>query len=241
MKNFRIVPVAIAAGMLLFVSCDKENFKWITTDFEDLQLEDESYWNGSDGSGGFTSGEAFFPNSYNAEWLYWEGFSYSNITDNTTAGFGNQFSAYPGGGANGSPNYAVVYTDDTIEFDLARREVKLWVANSTYAALSMRDGDQFAKKFGGETGNDPDWYLLTISAIGANLNLIGTADVYLADFRPDDHTQDYISNAWNLIDLSEFGEISKLSFTISSSDVGEWGINTPTYFCIDNIVGKVDK
>jgi hypothetical protein len=33
----------------------------------------------------------------------------------------------------------------------------------TYAALSMRDGDGFAKQFGGASGDDPDYFLLTIT------------------------------------------------------------------------------
>jgi hypothetical protein len=44
-------------------------------DFEDLALTGESYWNGSDGSGGFASGSAYFSNSYNADWDSWDGFS----------------------------------------------------------------------------------------------------------------------------------------------------------------------
>jgi hypothetical protein len=36
----------------------------------------------------------------------------------------------------------------------------VYVTNTTYAYNSMRDGDMFAKKFGGPTGNDPDWYKL---------------------------------------------------------------------------------
>ncbi|MGD8501571.1 MAG: hypothetical protein PVJ86_13040, partial [Phycisphaerales bacterium] len=48
--------------------------------FEDLDLPPESYWNGSDGSGGFTSGSAHFNNHYDPAWGSWDGFSYSNIT-----------------------------------------------------------------------------------------------------------------------------------------------------------------
>ena len=37
------------------------------SDFEDLNLEEESYWNGSDGSAKFTSGLARFHNDYNPD------------------------------------------------------------------------------------------------------------------------------------------------------------------------------
>jgi hypothetical protein len=33
-----------------------------------------------------------------------------------------------------------------------------YFTNTTYAALSMLSGDSFAKKFGGASGDDPDWF-----------------------------------------------------------------------------------
>lgn len=80
-------------------------------DFEDLILPSESFYNGSDGAGGFTSQGTFFNNSYNPQYDSWFGWSYSNTTDTTTPGFTNQYSAYPGEGFNGSSNYAVGYVN----------------------------------------------------------------------------------------------------------------------------------
>ena len=77
--------------------------------FDDLTLPAESYWNGSDGSGGFTSGGVHFSNNYDAEWGAWDGFSYSNLSDTTTMGFAAQFNAIVGSGQGGSANYAVCY------------------------------------------------------------------------------------------------------------------------------------
>ncbi len=37
---------------------------FLLSDFEDLSLDPESYWNGSDGSGSFTTGPARFHNDY---------------------------------------------------------------------------------------------------------------------------------------------------------------------------------
>src|SRR5690554_4768429 len=87
-----------------------------TVDFEDLSLPAavDTFYNGSDEAGGFTSGGVTFGNAYNTEWGSWSGFSYSNITDNTTAGFANQYSAIPGVGVNSSENYAVYTNGDTL-------------------------------------------------------------------------------------------------------------------------------
>jgi len=97
----------------------------------------------------------------------------------------------------------------------------------------------FAKKFGGESGNDKDWYKLSLTGISESGQIIGTREIYLADFRPDNNAEDYISNIWNNKDLSELGYLSKLVLVVSSSDVGDYGINTPTYVCIDNIEGEL--
>ena len=39
-----------------------------------------------------------------------------------------------------------------------------------------------------------------------------------------------------VIDLSELGEVAGLQFCMSSSDVGQWGMNTPGYFVMDTMI-----
>ena len=56
-------------------------------DFEDLSLAPNSYWNGSDNSGGFTSRGAYFNNSYDQDYGSWDGWSYSNVVNTTTPGY----------------------------------------------------------------------------------------------------------------------------------------------------------
>ena len=36
------------------------------------------------------------------------------------------------------------------------------------------------------------------------------------------------------MDLSDLAEIDAIIFTMSSSDTGDWGMNTPAYFAMDN-------
>ncbi|MBN2271382.1 MAG: DUF4465 domain-containing protein, partial [Sedimentisphaerales bacterium] len=135
--------------------------------FDDLSLPGESYWNGSDGSGGFVSGTAYFNNNYDTMWGSWDGFSYSNITDNATPGVAGQFNAITGGGQGGSANYAVGYVGwagppPTITLNDVGIVDGLYVTNSNFAYYSMRDGDAIAKNFGGAGGDDEDWFLLSV-------------------------------------------------------------------------------
>ncbi len=213
-------------------------------DFEDLSLEPESYWNGADGSGEFFSGGVSFSNNYNAEYGSWDGFAYSNMTDTETAGFENQYSAIVGSGTEESANYAVGYwggrwapgppqilfnQEAPVELD------GMYVTNTTMAYLSMLNGDDYSKKFGGESGDDPDWLILTVTGILPGGDAGDSLDFYLADFRSDDNSEDFVLDEWTFVDLVPLGELVGLEFSMSSSDTGEYGMNTPAYFAIDNL------
>lgn len=213
-------------------------------DFDTLTLpQSQNFWNGSDISGGFTDGTAFFNNTYNTTYNFWSGFAYSAATDNTTSGIGNQYSAFPGIGAAGSVQYGVWYGDGVINFSNPQIVDSIKVSNGTYPAISMRDGDSFGKQFGSPNAadgtpdgtNGEDWFLLTIYGLDVNDDTVGTVEFYLADYRFSDNTQDYIVDTWKNVDLSSLGEVKKLAFGLTSSDVGQYGMNTPGYFVIDNI------
>ena len=212
--------------------------------FEDVgaNLADETSWNGSDESGGFLSGGVAFNNSYDTTYGSWEGWAYSNTTDTTTAGYTNQYSAYVGAGAASSSTYAVAYasawgTTPTIELpaysDLGFESIT--ITNTTYAALSMLNGDSVAKQFGGESGSDEDWFLLTITGVDADGASVGTVDFYLADYTFSDNSDDYVVDEWVTVDLTSLDNAVALQFSLSSSDVGDWGMNTPAYFAIDDV------
>jgi len=209
--------------------------------FDDLSLDPNSYWNGSDGSGGFASGGVYFSNYYDDMWgEYWEGFAYSNITDTITSGMGSQYNAITGGGQGGSENYAIGFVGwaepPIMTLNSAGVVESLYVSNNNYAYYSMLNGDAFAKKFGGADGNDADWFLLTITAKDAAGDITTTVDFYLADFRFAENGLDYIVDSWEYVDLTSLGVVKSLEFALSSSDVGDYGMNTPAYFAMDTVV-----
>lgn len=187
------------------------------------------------------------------DYTAWHSFSYSNETwaGVPPAGPDGQYVAYPNSGAGGSANYGVCFgsseevTDmggdvydatSYVTFDLPDNHQiqSMYVANNTYAWDSMKYGDSFAKKFGGDSGNDEDWFRLRITGLDAAGDPIaaGPVDVYLADFRLD---EDYILESWEFVDLIALGEAAKLQFSLKSTDVGQYGMNTPGFFLIDNL------
>lgn len=241
MKNLFKCAALAAFVLVAFVSCEEDDstVSDITIDFEDLTVGESGYWNGSDKSGSYSSGIASFNNNYNAEYSSWDGFAYSNLNDVETSGYTNMYSVFD---KNNSGNTFAVFYYSTysnpsyISFSKAVTMSSIKVCNSTYAALSMKNGNSYAKKFGGDTGDDADF--LKITASGLNLDGTDTGksvEFYLADYRSSNNSEDYIVDSWKKIDLSGLGEVGKVSFKIESSDVGEWGMNTPAYLMIDDI------
>ena len=241
--------MASIACLGLMLSTQNINAQTVS-DFENLTLAPNTYFDGSDMSGShsnkqfstiFISGDVNFINVFDTTFGapgYWlSGFSYSNMTDSTTSGSANRFSARAGSGVNNSSNYIVSQNNSTIVLkgSAASNTVKgVYVTNSTYAANSMRDGDAFAKQFGGASGNDADWFLLTIKGYTNGNLTTDSVDFYLADYRFSNNAQDYIVKDWQWVDLTSLGVIDSVYFSLTSSDVGGFGMNTPGFFCIDN-------
>jgi hypothetical protein len=222
-------------------SCRKTNDAAQTQviDFESLTVPSAGYWNGSDGSGSFMAGIMKFENIYTASWQTWAGFSYSQKSDVTTPGYINEYSVFDP--ANQNNKFAIFYSDFGedlfVSFPTGEEHIiqSVDLCNNTYTGLSMKNGDAYCKKFGGTTGNDPDWFKVTINGYDKSGAKIGSLDVYLADFRFTDSSKDYLISKWTTFDLSSLGKVNKLTFAFSSSDIGIYGINTPTYVCLDNI------
>ena len=181
------------------------------------------------------------PASVNIDWGSWSGVAISQFNDMVTEGWANQLSVYYSnattgfGGFGGSKTFAVV-NSGTVSFEDGVTECTFdhfWVTNSTYAVLSMKNGDDFAKKFG--LG---DWFKLSIEAYDKNDVKTGTTvEFYLADFRTA--TSPGIITEWRKVDLRPLGnKVHTIKFTLDSSDVGDWGMNTPAYFCFDNLAIK---
>ncbi|MFW5821178.1 MAG: DUF4465 domain-containing protein [Bacteroidota bacterium] len=236
----RSLLIAFAATVLFFFSsCEKDQTEKDKITFEEIELNAEGVY--IDKSGGFTSGNAFFPTDYNASWDSWAGFVVTNHSDTETRGYENQYSAIAGSGASGSEKYSVLYTmlKDTLELLVPEKITNISVCNSTYAYYAMLEGNDFSKQFGGDSGDEPDYFNLIIEALDESGRSVMEATITLADYRFTNNAEDYISNTWNDVDLGEAGYLKYLVFSFESSDMGDFGINTPTYICIDNISGEL--
>lgn len=253
MKKSSLFLVAIAVAFV-FVSCEPETEIVIqketviqkdttiviqtpdsvspttTVDFEGVALNASGIWNGSDLSGEFISKNSYLKNSYNSNWGSWSGFACSSNNDTITVGYGNQYSVIAGAGAYNSTKFALTYSSASLTCpanSYGNFKIKsLMLTNSTYSYLDMKNGSAYSKKF--VAG---DWFKIIITGYLNDIKK-GEVEYYLSDFR-DGKT--FLSNKWNKVDLSTIGKVDRVTFSFDSSDKGSFGINTPTYACIDNI------
>ncbi|CAG5076290.1 DUF4465 domain-containing protein [Parvicella tangerina] len=241
MKNIYFI-----AALLSGVASTAQNVS-----FENISIPSaESFWNGSDLTGnenptGIFSSSASedyfqFNTVYDTTWgaaygIWSSGWAFSNQTSDTLTGLNGQHSSYAGGAAD-SAQYAIGQQNSKIHrLSSYHFFESVQISNSNYAAHSMLNGDQFAKKFGGTSGDDPDWFLLTIYAHNDIDQVYDSVEVYLADYRFSNNTQDYVVKDWVNVDISSLGTADYLRFEMTSSDMGAWGMNTPSFFAIDDL------
>ena len=193
-----------------------------TVSFDGLGLEPGQY--ADDAS--FSTNAATFRN---ADFGYsWAGFAFSAVSNVTDGSWMNQYAA-----AQGFPRaYAVGYQDDyngvapVIAFGVPAAPQSVLVDNTTYAALTIRDGDGFgfAHPFGSN-----DTFILTLTAYDVEGTAVAATNHYLADFRGTN----FIQTNWFELDLSWMppGVVSLVG-TLETTDMsGPWA-NTPTYFAL---------
>jgi hypothetical protein len=238
-------------GLLLLLLPNSSRLLAATVvDFNELSLGANSYFDGYGSgavNGSWSSQSVSFPTA-----TFGPGWSYSNVNNTTTPGFGNQWAVITGTGLGGSGNYALTaggpQVDATFESQAAiinlpigMKADSFYVTNTTYAYLSMRDGDTFAKKLGGVSGNDPDYFKATFqgySGSGLSGSVTGSIDFFLADFRFGNNALDYLVNQWTLVDLSPLGNAASIGVRFDGSDATTYTfgtyLNHPAYLAIDN-------
>lgn len=255
-KIFRLINAAfLVAGLsVAFTACEPETeVSTGVITFEDVALDSSDFWNGSDFSGSMSSFEFWgstikaYTGIFNSDILtcpnvflqdqtyfstWWTGMACSKKTDMDSIGFGNQYSVYASSGAGGSDKFAIVGSDSALCLFTNPVEVKsLMVNNSTYVYWALKegyDGIGLVTKF-----TEGDYFYVTVTGFDATEVQTGQVVIPLADFRD---SKTYICSDWTKISLESLGKVKYLMFSFTSSDTGDYGMNTPAYVCIDNIV-----
>jgi hypothetical protein len=232
MKTTKLLFAICILGLVL-PSCKQDADVLTTTtttlvDFEDVPLNADSISYGTS----FISGNSTFTLNDGEFWN--GGIVCSAKYDTLTAGYGNEYSVIAGTGAFNSRHFGVVYSPGSFTcpanlygyFNIK----SLYITNSTYAYLGISNGDYGVGGMGRKFVAG-DWFKVTIAGYKASVKT-SSVDVYLADFRDG---KSIILKKWQKVDVSALGQVDSVAFNFDSSDTGSYGINTPTYACIDNI------
>lgn len=189
-----------------------------------------------------TSG-LFFNTSTTAYGFASGGLAISQWNNTSSAGHLNQCSVYYGdnnqknGGNNNSSSFIVAFTSTREEtgaymFFKDKEYVidHAYFTNNTFAVLSMMYGDQFGYV---HNYQNRDWFKLIIIGEDKNGRETGRVECYLSDFRRPESGG--IVKDWVKTDLTPLGKVRKVSFKMESSDGEGYWMNTPAYFCMDDI------
>jgi hypothetical protein len=114
---------------------------------------------------------------------------------------------------------------------IASQVVQLRISNSTYAYNSMKFGDFVGKKF---SAADKDSFVLIITGFSSSQKKFSKR-VYLADYRFNDLNKNFMLDTWQLVKFNQNETADSLAFTLESSDNGQFGMNTPAFFVMDNV------
>ena len=225
----------------------------VTATFENLYLDSESFWSGPDTkgqavpgmyggedvNGSFVSGSYQFSNSCNTKLASWSGFAYSNRTaTNFNTITPDQYNSIVGSGYDNSENFAVAFNGGEIKVlnaPLTGDSIRgCYITNSAWTAntiLNAKESD-YAHKFA-----KGDWMKITFTGHRAD-GTEATVDYYLADYRAAKEADYYCLDTWQWVDLRSLGKVTSITYSLSGSDSGQYGLNTPAYFCLDNFNGN---
>ncbi len=222
--------VLMVAALLCTFACFAQ-----VVDFEDLTLNPNSSWIGSDGTGQFTSSYLTLYNDYDNNYGSWQGFAYTNGTDTESNSYSN-LSSCVGHGASNSDYYVTAYIGTDWMGDNSQIPVAMKINTANSGNFANR-GAYFCmpvllKKWVDREYASNHFYFKLKASAYANGTLIGDSEIMMADFTEGNS---YMMDDWTYVDLSWIGNADSLNFVaISNDDAGGWGINTPMYFCMDN-------
>jgi hypothetical protein len=176
---------------------------------------------------------------------YWSGGSaYTNVADTIDGTYTNLYGAITNTAFSGS-NYTTVQNNAIVTFSNSTTALAgFYITNTTYAWKSIKKGDSFTRKFGDTTGTGsgtsipqgeyPDWFKVSVIGYQDGTAKIDTIHYYLADYRAAGTSNDYVIKNWQFVNCTALGEVDSVKFVLKSSDTGQWGMNTPGFFSIDN-------
>ena len=221
-----------ALALLAFASCQNSTDPEVTPkrgveSFESLYSVEYLY--------GYASDVVECEYFYNEEYQYWGGFAVSKCfeTDAAKGVFENQYSAFNTKAADGAWFLLYYYDSYSEPCDLIFKKsvmlnsVKLNLSTYTYASITDEDINTFARKF-----EEGDYLKVVFTPLDSSEAPVGEGvECYVVDYRDGKR---FVADDWQTFPLG-FVADGNVRVTIETSDVGEYGANTPLYICLDSL------
>lgn len=169
--------------------------------------------------------------------MSWEGFTISKVSQDTA----NVFGCVANGGLAGVGTPYVIgyysswvtkslgYSSNIILFDQEYYPEYVYICQNSNTMEAITNGGVFnARAF-----TENDTLALIISALNSGIEETKSITYYLA---VDGEKND----GWIKVPLTALGQAAGLSFRMTTTDIGQFGENTPMYFALDGLTVNTD-
>jgi hypothetical protein len=163
--------------------------------------------------------------------MSWEGFTLSTVSQDTS----NVLGCVAKGGLNGEGTPYVIgyysewvsasqgYSSNIIDFNGEYYPEYVYICQNSNTMEGITHGVFNSRPF-----TQTDTLTLTIQALDSNMQPTATILYYLA-------VDGQKNNGWVKVPLIALGKTSCLSFSMQTTDIGDFGSNTPLYFALDGL------
>jgi hypothetical protein len=163
--------------------------------------------------------------------MSWEGFTVSTVSQDTA----NVFGCVANGGLGGVATPYIIgyysewvsasqgYSSNIIDFNGEYYPEYVYICQNSNTKEGITNGVFNSRPF-----TQTDTLTLTIQALDSNMQPTATILYYLA-------VDGQKNNGWVKVPLNSLGKTSCLSFSMQTTDIGDFGSNTPLYFALDGL------
>jgi hypothetical protein len=163
--------------------------------------------------------------------MSWEGFTVSTVSQDTA----NVFGCVANGGLGGIATPYIIgyysewvsasqgYSSNIVDFNGEYYPEYVYICQNSNTMEGITNGVFNSRPF-----TPADTLTLIIQALDSTMQPTATTRYYLAV----DGTK---NQSWVQVPLTSLGKTSRLSFSMTTTDIGDWGANTPLYFALDGL------
>lgn len=163
--------------------------------------------------------------------MSWEGFTLSTVSQDTA----NVLGCVANGGLNSEGTPYVIgyysewvsqsqgYSSNIIDFNGDYYPEYVYICQNSNTHKAITQGEFNARAFTQE-----DTLALIIQALYSDMQPTATMTYYLA-------VDGKKNEGWTKVPLNSLGKTSRLSFSMTTTDIGEFGSNTPLYFALNGL------